>query len=344
MSYDTVTDFDYELPEALIAKYPLPERRSSRMLCLDVGTQSILHDSFHTIVDQLNKGDLLVVNDTRVIPARLYGNKHSGGKIECLIERVLSNHTALAQIKASKSPGVGSRIKFSDAIDAKVIERSGDLFELQFEGAQTVFELLDIYGQIPLPPYIDRQPNDDDLARYQTVYAEKQGAVAAPTAGLHFDDDLLDAIKAKGVDIAEVTLHVGAGTFQPLRVERLDDHEMHSEMMTVSEEVCRKVAKCREQGGRVIAVGTTSLRCLETAAASGDIHAFDGETDLFIRPGYDFQCVDALITNFHLPKSTLLMLISAFGGYDFVRKAYQEAIAEKYRFYSYGDAMFINKP
>ena len=343
MSYDTVADFDYVLPEDLIAKYPLAERRSSRLLCLDPNKPSIKHLFFKEIEHYFTEKDLLVINDTKVIPARLYGVKRSGGRVECFIERVLSDDRALAQLKASKSPPTGSYLRLSDAIDVQVIGRSGDLFELHFEHERPIFELLNLYGQVPLPPYIDRLPEDTDKDRYQTVYAERLGAVAAPTAGLHFDKDLLKSLLRRGVSIATVTLHVGAGTFQPIRVEHLDDHPMHSELMEVTDGVCQKVLECRQRGGRVIAVGTTSLRCLETAAANGSIKPFKGETDLFIRPGYSFRCVDALITNFHLPKSTLLMLVSAFGGYDFMRQAYHEAIEERYRFYSYGDAMFITK-
>lgn len=341
MPYDVVTDFDYVLPENLIATCPLSERRSSRLLRLDVPTHTITHHAFTDIADILQPGDLLVLNDTKVIPARLFGIKRSGGKLECLIERVLSDNRALAQLKASKSPAVGSWLKLSDALDVQVVGRKGDLFELQFEDTRPLFEVLEIYGRVPLPPYINRAPDAADKARYQTVYAENPGAVAAPTAGLHFDTPLLDALESKQVDIAKVTLHVGAGTFQPMRVERIEDHHMHSERMEVSEAVCQKVRECRERGGRVIAVGTTSLRCLETAAADGEIRPFSGETDLFIRPGYIFHCVDGLITNFHLPRSTLLMLVSALGGYDFIKQTYSEAIAERYRFYSYGDAMLI---
>jgi len=343
MTYDTVADFDYVLPEELIAKYPLPERQSSRLLCLDALNKSVNHHYFNEIASIIKPGDLLVINNTKVIPARLFGTKRSGGKVECLIERVVSDTRALAQLKASKSPPTGSWLRLGDVIDVQVMGRSGDLFELRFAHERPLFELLETYGRIPLPPYIDRLPEAADKARYQTVYAEKRGAVAAPTAGLHFDKSLLDALIRKKVDIAKVTLHVGAGTFQPIRVERLDDHHMHIERMEVSEEVCRKVQKCRERGGRVIAVGTTSLRCLETASSSGTIKAFQGETDLFIRPGYTFHCVDALITNFHLPKSTLLMLVSAFGGYDLIKKAYREAIEQRYRFFSYGDAMLISR-
>ena len=341
MKYETVTDFDYELPEGLIAKYPLPERKSSRLLCLNAPAASLKHSYFSKLDGLLNPGDLLVLNDTKVIPARLFGVKDSGGKVECLIERVLSDTDALAQIKASKSPRIGTCLRLSDAIDAEVIGREGDMFELRFQSDTPLFECLETYGQVPLPPYIDRLPEDADHERYQTVYAKKRGAVAAPTAGLHFDHDLLDVLKNKGIDVAKVTLHVGAGTYQPIRVERLDEHHMHSEWIDVSDEVCEKVKACRARGGRVVAVGTTSLRCLETAAADGNIKVFQGETDLFIRPGYPFQCVDVLITNFHLPKSTLLMLVTAFGGYDFMMQAYREAIEKKYRFFSYGDAMMV---
>ncbi len=341
MTKFTTSDFDYELPFELIAQTPLPERSSSRLLHLNPNTLQINHRKFNEIVDILNKNDLLVFNDTKVIPARLYGRKASGGKVECLVERVLPPNRLLAQLGASKSPKPGSAIRFADAFDATVIGRQGEFYELQFESDQSVLTLLEKHGEIPLPPYIQRSPEAADQQRYQTVYAQKEGAVAAPTAGLHFDRDVLQAIERKGIEKATVTLHVGAGTFQPVRVDDLDSHDMHRENVEVSAETCQAIEACRERGGRVVAIGTTVVRCLETAAHSGEIKPFTGDTRLFIYPGYRFRCVDALLTNFHLPRSTLLMLVSAFGGYEFIRDAYQEAVKKGYRFFSYGDAMFI---
>jgi len=339
----TTDDFDYELDESLIAKYPNKERASSRLLQVDRQNTAITHGNFKDILEFVTPNDLLVLNDTRVIPARLFGEKGTGGKIECLVERVLSDNRLLAHIKASKAPKPGTEIILADGkIKATVIARADDLFELEISNEQPVIELLEAYGEMPLPPYIDRIPEELDDERYQTVFARERGAVAAPTAGLHFSEEILDEIKARGTDIAYVTLHVGAGTFQPVRVDNIHEHKMHSEWMQVNAKLCDAVKNCQLRGGRVIAVGTTVVRCLETAAQSGEIKPYSGETDIFIYPGFEFHAIDALITNFHLPKSTLLMLVSAFAGYDLMREAYQQAVAERYRFFSYGDAMLIS--
>ena len=336
------SDFDFELPSELIAQFPLPKRSASRLLCLNAKSQEINHRHFSDLVDLINPNDLLVLNDTQVFPARLYGRKASGGRVECLIERLLPNHQALVQLRASHSPKLGSSLLFADAIEVQVIERVGEFFKLQFPKAVPLLDILNQYAEVPLPPYIHRNPEASDTDRYQTVYAKQVGAVAAPTAGLHFDQALLNQLKAKeGVNIVNVTLHVGAGTFAPVRVEDLAQHKMHSEWMEVSSAVCDAVAQCRQLGGRVIAIGTTSVRCLETAARYGNIQPYQGSTNLFISPGYEFQCVDGLVTNFHLPKSTLLMLVAAFAGYEFAMHSYREAVLERYRFFSYGDASFI---
>lgn len=341
MTVYTTSDFDYALPDELIAQYPLPDRSASRLLCLQK-SGAIAHHHFSDLPTLLTNKDLLVFNNTKVIPARLFGQKASGGKIECLVERVLSDHEALCHIKASKSPKVDSDIILADVLRATVLARVGDLFHLRFQDEKPIYDLLDMHGQLPLPPYIERQPDKADRSRYQTVYAEKVGAVAAPTAGLHFDAALLAQLKQQGVQMINVTLHVGAGTFQPVRVEDLSQHHMHSEYVEVGRDACDAVTACKQRGGRVIAVGTTSIRCLETAAKTGTIQPYTGDTNLFITPGFEFQCVDALITNFHLPKSTLLMLVSALAGYEPIRQAYAEAVAQRYRFFSYGDAMFIS--
>jgi S-adenosylmethionine:tRNA ribosyltransferase-isomerase len=337
------SDFDYDLPEELIAQHPLPSRTASRLMHVDVPNNRLAHQQFTDVLSHFRPGDLLVFNNTKVIPARLYGEKITGGKVECLIERILSDHKALAHVRASKPPKNGSLIFFSDTCSAKVGERQGELFELFFDPSRNIYEWLHEYGQIPLPPYIERSPVHTDLDRYQTVYAECLGAVAAPTAGLHFDVSLIEAIKQKGIEIAYVTLHVGAGTFQPVRSELIQQHIMHSEYMDIGEETCEAIKRCRKRQGRVIAVGTTVLRCLETVSKSEVLLPYRGETNIFIYPGYEFSCVDALITNFHLPQSTLLMLVSALAGYDLMMTAYKEAVAEQYRFFSYGDAMFIQR-
>lgn len=337
------SDFNYPLPEELIAQHPCANRRDSRLLCLD-GRDGTFRDSqFKDIGENLKAGDLLVFNDTKVMPARMYGNKSSGGRIELLVERLLGQHRCLAHIKASKSPKPGSKLDLEGGIRASVIRRHEALYELQFESSQPLVDLLEAHGHIPLPPYIKRQDGASDHSRYQTVYASKSGAVAAPTAGLHFDQALLDELDQQGVGKAFVTLHVGAGTFQPVRVDNLEAHQMHSEFMEISESVCDRILQTRERGGRVVAVGTTSVRCLETAAKSGQIKPYCGETNIFLKPGSVFNCVDAMVTNFHLPESTLLMLVSAFSGYDNIMNAYKHAVKQKYRFFSYGDAMWLTR-
>lgn len=338
-----LADFNFELPERLIAKYPTEQRTASRMLCLIGNSGEVVHRQFTDIVALLQPNDLLVFNNTKVIPARLLGKKSTGGQVEVLIERITESQCALAHVKASKAPKPGSMIRLEDAIDVEVTGRQGALFELQFHGGDSVLESLENYGHMPLPPYIDRPDEDSDKSRYQTVYGEKPGAVAAPTAGLHFDEALLDTIKAKGVNIAFVTLHVGAGTFQPVRVDNIEEHQMHAEYAEIPQGVVDAVYAAKQAGGRVVAVGTTSVRSLETAAASGDIQPFFDDTSIFIYPGYKFNVVDAMVTNFHLPESTLMMLISAFAGRDHVMDAYERAIEAEYRFFSYGDAMFIEK-
>jgi S-adenosylmethionine:tRNA ribosyltransferase-isomerase len=331
------SDFKFDLPDELIAQFPLKERCDSRLLVLKNDQIDDLH--FHNIIDLINPDDLLVFNNTQVIPARLHGKKSTGGKIEILIERVLNETSALAHVKASKSPKKGTQLIINDEFSAVVNSRDGSLFELEFN--RPLLAALDLFGHIPLPPYIEREDEESDFDRYQTVYGKVPGAVAAPTAGLHFDQTLLSAIKAKGIDTTEVTLHVGAGTFQPVRVDNILDHHMHSEYVEVSEETFNKIKACKQRGGRVIAVGTTSVRSLESAALHGSLDVFSGDTNIFIYPGYEFKVIDALITNFHLSESTLLMLVCALAGYDTMMHAYQHAVNEKYRFFSYGDAMFI---
>ncbi|MFR0691648.1 tRNA preQ1(34) S-adenosylmethionine ribosyltransferase-isomerase QueA [Enterobacterales bacterium AE_CKDN230030158-1A_HGKHYDSX7] len=336
-----VADFHFDLPEALIARHPLPERRSSRLLVLDGPSGELSHRQFADILGFLKPGDLMVFNNTRVIPARLFGQKASGGKLEILVERVLDSHRVLAHVRSSKSPKPGSKILIDGGGEAEMLQRHDALFELGF--SEDVLPLLERVGHMPLPPYIDRPDEDADRERYQTVYAERAGAVAAPTAGLHFDEALLESIRAKGVETAFVTLHVGAGTFQPVRVERIEDHHMHNEWLEVSQEVVDAVTACKARGGRVVAVGTTSVRSLESAARDGVLKPFSGDTDIFIFPGRPFHVVDALVTNFHLPESTLLMLVSAFAGYPETMAAYAAAVEQGYRFFSYGDAMFITR-
>lgn len=345
------SDFNYQLPDELIAHYPVQKRSDSRLLCLNADSGATEHRIFNSLVDLLHADDLLVFNDTRVIPARLYGHKQTGGSIEVLIERLQQDNQLLAQIRASKSPKPGTRLIFdapsnangvqAQTVTAEVSGRDGDFFVLQFSPELNLHAVLQNIGHIPLPPYIKREDQSSDVERYQTVYARNDGAVAAPTAGLHFDAELFAAIAAKGIDTAFLTLHVGAGTFQPLRVDNVLEHRMHKESVEVKALVCDKVNSCKARGGRVIAVGTTTVRSLESAARHGELHPFVAETDIFIYPGYDFQIVDAMITNFHLPESTLLMLVSAFCNQKMLLDAYQLAIARKYRFYSYGDAMFV---
>ncbi len=337
------TDFHYHLPEALIAQFPLRQRRDSRLLCLDGESGSLADRNFADLPDLLLPGDLLVFNDTRVMPARLYGHKETGGRVELLIERLLDTRQALAHIRASKPPRPGSRITTDEGgVVLEVGEREDDLFRISSPDVD-LMSLMEQEGHIPLPPYITRQDEQEDMTRYQTVYASRPGAVAAPTAGLHFDQEMLDLLAEKGVQSARVTLHVGAGTFQPVRVERLEEHVMHREYVEVSAAVCEQVRQTRERGGRVVAVGTTSVRSLEAASASGALQPFQGDTRLFITPGYRFRSVDALITNFHLPESTLLMLVSAFAGHQQVMAAYRHAVDQGYRFFSYGDAMFLTR-
>lgn len=336
-----LSDFNFNLPEELIARYPLEKRSASRLLCLDKTTGVVTHRHFTDLLELISPNDLLVCNNSRVIPARLFGTKESGGKIEMLVERILDDHRILAQIRASKSPKPQSYLLFSNDARFKVLGRADDLYELECQSTQPVLHVIETIGEIPLPHYFHRTPEASDIERYQTIYAQNKGSVAAPTAGLHFDEEMFSELKRQGVEINFVMLHVGAGTFASVRVDQIDQHKMHAEYIEVSAALCEQVKKTKARGGRVIAVGTTSARCLETASRSGVIEPYSGDTDIFIYPGFQFQCVDALITNFHLPCSTLLMLVTAFGGYQNVMSAYQQAVQEKYRFYSYGDAMFV---
>jgi S-adenosylmethionine:tRNA ribosyltransferase-isomerase len=338
-----LSDFDYELPPALIAQYPAAERGASRLLHLDSASGTITDRRFRDLPDLLRAGDVLVMNDTRVIKARLIGRKDSGGQIEVLVERVLDHERVLAQVRASKSPRTGSRLLLAQGAVAEVLGREGEFFELRFMDCADVFALLERAGSMPLPPYITHAADAADDARYQTVYAQTPGAVAAPTAGLHFDEAMLATLKARGVHLAWITLHVGAGTFQPVRVDDLAEHKMHAEWYALPQVTVDAIAVARATGGRVIAVGTTSLRALESAAAAGDLYAGSAETRLFIVPDYRFRVVDRLITNFHLPRSTLMMLVSAFAGMDNIRRAYAHAVEQQYRFFSYGDAMLIER-
>ncbi|MGA0115679.1 MAG: tRNA preQ1(34) S-adenosylmethionine ribosyltransferase-isomerase QueA [Burkholderiales bacterium] len=336
-------DFDYVLPPELIAQTPAAARSASRLLHLDGATGALCDRQFADIRELLQSGDLLVVNDTRVIKARLAGRKASGGRIQVLVERVLGDHEACAQIRASHAPRAGSVLLLGDGVEAVVTGRDDDLYTLRFAGEANVYELLERHGAVPLPPYITHAPDAGDETRYQTVYAKTPGAVAAPTAGLHFDAALLNDLRMRGINVASLTLHVGAGTFQPVRVSNLAEHRMHGECYSLSQETVDALRATRAAGGRVVAVGTTTLRALEAASAAGDPVAGAAETRLFILPGYRFRIVDRLITNFHLPKSTLLMLVSAFGGMEHIRQAYRHAVAQRYRFFSYGDAMLIDR-
>ncbi|MCI5106046.1 MAG: tRNA preQ1(34) S-adenosylmethionine ribosyltransferase-isomerase QueA [Pseudomonadales bacterium] len=346
-----LSDFDYQLPEELIARYPASRRSDSRLLCLDRRSGDLQHRVFRELPELLDANDLLVFNNTRVIPARLFARKESGGKVEVMIERIQQDNRLLAQLKCSRSPATGSRLIFAaeggadgadgTGVSAEVLARQDSFFQLQFDQELDLMAFLKSAGHMPLPPYIKRDDEQLDSERYQTVYASNEGAVAAPTAGLHFDETLFAALDELGVSQAYLTLHVGAGTFQPVRVENIEQHRMHREWIEVDESVCEAVRQCRARGGRVIAVGTTSVRSLETAASSGEIQPFTGETDIFIYPGYEFKAVDAMVTNFHLPESTLMMLVSAFSSKKMLLDAYHEAIREKYRFFSYGDAMFL---
>ena len=337
------SDFDFFLPDELIARYPLPERTASRLLHVDGPAGTFSDRLFADLPAFFRPGDLLVFNDTRVIKARLRGEKPTGGRVEALVERVLSEHEALLFIRASKSPRSGSVVRFAGCLDALVLDRRDDLFRLAFDPAHTVLEWLERVGEVPLPPYMERAAEAADDDRYQTVYARDPGAVAAPTAGLHFDQAMLARLGEAGVETAFVTLHVGAGTFQPMRAEVVADHRMHTERYGIPAETVAAVEAARARGGRVCAVGTTSLRALESASHGGNLQAGEGETDIFITPGYRFRVVERLLTNFHLPRSTLLMLVSAFGGTDLLRRAYAHAVASRYRFFSYGDAMLIER-
>jgi len=335
----TLSDFDFALPPELIAQAPLPERAASRLL--QVAAAGMVDRVFTELPDLLRAGDVLVFNDTRVLNARFYGVKQSGGKVEVLVERVLDERTVLAQVRASKSPVQGTRLRLADCLDVGVGERSGEFFVLHFPS--DAIELIDRYGQLPLPPYIQHAADATDAQRYQTVYAKHPGAVAAPTAGLHFDDALLEKLQQKGVLLTWLTLHVGAGTFQPVRTENLAEHQMHSEWYSLPQATVDVIETAQRNGRDVIAVGTTSLRALESASQTGKLLAGSADTQLFITPGYQFKTVNRLITNFHLPKSTLMMLVSAFAGIDRIRHAYSHAITQRYRFFSYGDAMLLDR-
>ncbi len=335
----SLSDFDFHLPPELIAQAPLPERSASRLL--QVRRDALVDSRFTDIIDVLQPGDVLVFNDTRVLNARFYGVKETGGKVEVLVERVSDATTVLAQVRASKSPAPGTRLRLADAFDVTVGERAGEFFILYFPS--DAIPLIDQYGHLPLPPYIEHAADAVDAQRYQTVYAKHPGAVAAPTAGLHFDDALLQKLRDKGVQLAWLTLHVGAGTFQPVRTENIAEHTMHSEWYSISPQTVAVIEAAQRAGRQVVAVGTTSLRALESASQSGRLVAGSEDTQIFITPGYRFRTVTRLITNFHLPKSTLMMLVSAFAGYDRIRSAYAHAISQRYRFFSYGDAMLLER-
>ncbi len=334
-------DFDFDLPERLIAQHPPEQRGASRLLF--VGKGNIEDSAFAGLLQLISEHDVLVLNDTRVLKARLFGMKQTGGQVEVMVERILSEHEVLAQVRASKTPKTGSRFQVAGAVQVAVLGRKGEFFHLRFEGDDSVDTVMERYGKLPLPPYITHAAEAEDDERYQTVFAREHGAVAAPTAGLHFDQAMLDALRAKGVQITYVTLHVGAGTFKPVRVENVKDHTMHSERYTVPQATVDAIRQAKANGGRVVAVGTTSLRALESAASGGELAAGSGETRIFITPGYRFKVVDVLLTNFHLPRSTLLMLVCAFGGMDKLLAAYRHAVEQEYRFFSYGDAMLIER-
>ncbi|MDB2410705.1 tRNA preQ1(34) S-adenosylmethionine ribosyltransferase-isomerase QueA [Pseudomonadales bacterium] len=338
-----LTDFRYQLPDELIARYPAEQRTASRLLTMDRNDGSLGHHGFVDLVDLLQPNDLLIFNNTRVIPARLFGEKETGGKVEVMVERITSGSRGVAQIRASKSPKPGSRILLDKDLSIRVVDRLDDMFLIESDDEASLAMVLQAVGHMPLPPYIDREDEEMDRERYQTVYSEREGAVAAPTAGLHFDQAILNSLRDKGVNFAFVTLHVGAGTFQPVREEHIENHKMHAEYAEVGADVCNQIREAKAAGGRVIAVGTTSVRCIETASVgAGWIEPYYGDTQIFIYPGYQYKSIDAMITNFHLPESTLIMLVSAFAGRDNTLNAYQHAVEEKYRFFSYGDAMFIS--
>jgi len=344
-----IHDFSFDLPEHLIAQYPAEQRSGSRLLCLNSSSGEIHHNKFSNVLGYLNSGDLLIFNDTKVIPARFFGEKETGGKVELLLERLLSDNRLLMQVKSSKPLRPEMRLRIyrknteviEDSLEAFVVGRSDQFYILQFDKSLQLKEQLFAHGYVPLPPYIKRMNESQDFDRYQTIYAQNDGAVAAPTAGLHFDENLFADLKHKGIDTEFLTLHVGAGTFQPIRVDVVEEHVMHTERFIINERVCEKVHRCKKAGGRVVAVGTTSVRALESAANKGKLSPTDAETDIFIYPGFNFQIVDALITNFHLPESSLLMLVSAFCSKNMILDAYNEAVQNEYRFFSYGDAMFI---
>jgi len=338
------SDFHYDLPPDLIAQAPLPERSASRLLMADAASGRVEDRRFRELPDLLRAGDLLVFNDTRVLPARLFGRKETGGAVEILVERVLGTHEVRAQLGVSKKPKAGARILLADGSSASVLGRDGEFFDLRFDSGESVEQILARLGRMPLPPYIARDADVADEERYQTVFARAPGAVAAPTAGLHFDEAMLAALAERGIEFGHVTLHVGAGTFQPMRAERVEDHVMHREWLDVGAELVAKIRATRARGGRVVAVGTTVVRALESSLRDGEVAPFAGDTRIFIFPGYRITTVDALVTNFHLPESTLLMLVSAFAGRDFVLDAYRHAVAQRYRFFSYGDAMLLLPP
>ena len=338
-----VSEFDYDLPAELIAQHPAPRRRDSRLLVLDTASVNVAHRTFPEVVEHLAPGDLVVVNDTRVIRARLFATKPTGGRVEILVERILAPDRVLARLRFGKEPGRGTLLSVDGGRGFAVRTRRGDLFELELAGADDAGRFIEQAGAMPLPPYIRREADDADAARYQTVYACRPGAVAAPTAGLHFDEALLAALGERGIEIARVTLHVGAGTFAPLRNETVESHTLHREWLEVSAATCDAVSRTRSRGGRVVSVGTTTARALESAAAGGTLRPMQGETGLFIYPGHRFRCVDMLLTNFHLPRSSLLVLVCAFGGTETVLGAYREAVARRYRFFSYGDAMLLDR-
>ena len=338
-----VSDFDYELPEELIAQYPTPRRRDSRLLVLQSGSGRVVHRSFPDIADHLSAGDLVVANDTRVIRGRFLATKPTGGRVEILVERILAPDRVLAWLRCSRKPKRDVLLAVDGGGGFVVRARREELFELEVADTDGVERLIERAGAVPLPPYIRRAADDEDAERYQTVYARRPGAVAAPTAGLHFDETLLAALEERGVQFAHVTLHVGAGTFAPIRGESVRSHTLHCEWIEVSAAVCEAIARTRARAGRVVSVGTTTLRALESAAAGGEVRPMRGETGLFIYPGYEFRCVDVLLTNFHLPRSSLLLLVCAFGGTGAVLGAYREAVARRYRFFSYGDAMLLDR-
>lgn len=336
-----LADFEFELPVELIARYPATERTQSKLMKIG---KEISHHIFADVIDFINQGDLVIFNDTKVIPARLYGQKKTGGKVEVLVERILDDKSILAQMRVSKTPRVGDFILFANDIRLQVIGRAEKFFQLRYNlNDKTILQIIELIGNIPLPPYMQREAEESDKERYQTVYAKHDGSVAGPTAGFHFDKNLLTKLAEKQVNTAYLTLHIGAGTFLPVRVENIVEHKMHAEYFEVSEQVCEQIKKTKANGKRVIVVGTTTMRALESACASGELKPFKGDTNIFIYPGYKFHIADALITNLHLPGSTLLMLVSAFGGHSQMMQAYAEAVKNNYRFYSYGDAMWISQ-